>query len=200
MAGGLVANDRPAPARRRLRLHQGELISVLSAMVLAVLMFAFEWYGLAVTPSPSARRAAVSSTENAWHGLTVLRWLMLLTIAVAVGSVALHASQRTHGVKTDTSRAITALGTVTALLLAYRVLIELPTPREVVDQKLGAYLGLLAAVGIALGGYESIREQRTRARAQRSRKRAASETEAGASETEPPASEPDARASEADAR
>ena len=178
MADEGLAHDGSLRAQRPPKLRHGDLISVVSALVLAALMFALEWFGLAVTPSLSARRAAVSSAENAWHGLTVLRWLMLLTIAAAVGSVVLHAVQRSRGVKTDTSRVITALGTLTAVALAYRILIDLPTPREVVDQKLGAYLGLLAAVGIALGGYESIREQRARNRAglDKSRKRAASET------------------------
>ena len=167
-----MADEAPARPPRPPKLRQGERISAVSALLLLVAMFALEWFGLAVTPSPSARRAAVSSAENAWHGLTVLRWLMLLTIATAVGSVVAHAIQRSHLVQTDTSRATTALGTLTAVLLAYRILIDLPNPREVVDQKLGAYLGLLAAVGIALGGYESIREQRARVRAgvQKSRK------------------------------
>jgi hypothetical protein len=87
-----------------------------------------------------------------------------LTILVALGSVAIHARQRSHPVKTDTSRAIAWLGTLTAVLLAYRVLIDLPSRRDVVDQKLGAYLGLLAAAAIAFGGFEAIREERVRAR------------------------------------
>jgi hypothetical protein len=174
VAGEEPAHNGSACTPRPPKLRQGELISVVSALVLLVLMFALEWFGLALTPSPSARRAAVSSTENAWHGLTILRWLMLLTVAAAIGSVVLHARQRARTVKTDTSRVITALGTLTAVLLAYRILIDLPAPREVVDQKLGAYLGLLAAVGIALGGYETLRERRARERAG-PRKRAASD-------------------------
>ncbi len=50
------------------------------------------------------------------------------------------------------------------MLLTYRVLINLPSPSDVVDQKLGAVLGLVCAYGIAVGGFESIREQRVRAR------------------------------------
>jgi hypothetical protein len=115
-------------------------------------MFAFAWYGVDGIPG----RSEISTTENAWHGLTVLRWLMLLTVFVAIGSLFLHASQRTHGAETDTSMAITVLGTLTAVLLAYRVLIDLPGPAAVVDQKLGAYLGLLSAVAIAIGGYDAL--------------------------------------------
>ncbi len=153
------------PPPRAPRTRTGELISFAGALVLLVLMFAFKWFGLAVTASPSAQHAAASGAEDAWNGLTVLRWLMLVTIVTSVGAVVLHAKQRSHGSKTDTSLPVTALGALTAVLLAYRVLIDLPSPDRVVDQKLGAYLGLLAAVAIAYGGYESIREQRARVRA-----------------------------------
>ena len=51
------------------------------------------------------------------------------------------------------------------MLLIYRVLIVLPAGTRVIDQKLGAFLGLLCALGIAWGGYEAIREQRARVRA-----------------------------------
>ena len=54
------------------------------------------------------------------------------------------------------------LGTVTFAAVAWRVLIALPTPYRVLDQKVGAFLGVISALGIAVGGYEAVREQRTR--------------------------------------
>ncbi len=148
--------DPPAPSR----IHTGELIGATSALLLVPIMFALQWYG--VVGLPGRRRSGITTAENAWRGLTSVRWLMLLTIVVALGSVILHASQRSHGAKTDTSLAVTALGTMTAALLSYRVLIEPPDPSSVVDVKIGAFLGLLSAIGIALGGYESMREARAR--------------------------------------
>jgi hypothetical protein len=128
-------------------------------------MFATEWYGVAGVPDPSAVRPAVSTAENGWHGLTVTRWVLLAAIVASIGAVVLHASQREHGNKTDTSLIVAALGTVSAVLLIWRVLIDLPAGDRVIDQKLGAFLGLLCALGIAWGGYEAIREQRARVRA-----------------------------------
>jgi hypothetical protein len=151
-------DQRPAPT-----VHRGELISATSALCLLLVMFLFEWYGVAGVPDPSAARPAVTSAENAWTGLPVVRWVMLLTIAVTLGSVVLHASQRTHGTRTDTSGVVTVLGSLTAVLLCYRVLISLPAGNQVIDQKLGAVLGLVCALGIALGGYESTRERQARA-------------------------------------
>lgn len=152
------------------------MISAASALVLLPIMFLLEWFG--TVGLPRSRRSGLETAENAWRVLTYTRWLMLLAAAVALGSVVLHASQRSHGARTDTSVVVAALGTVTAAMLAYRVLINLPDPSSVVDIKIGAYLGLLAAIGITLGGYDSIREERARgghaARRPRRRNRLAS--------------------------
>jgi hypothetical protein len=153
-----VQSGREADAETR-RGNQGELISLACALVLLVIMFAMKWYGVVGIPR-GAERSAGSSAENAWQGLTGLRWLLLLTILVAIGAVVLHASQRSHGAQTDSGGIVAALGTLSAALLAYRVLIELPAPSSVVDAKLGGYLGMLAAVGVALGGYRSLQEER----------------------------------------
>jgi hypothetical protein len=149
--------DEHAP---RPRIRTGELISAACALLLAPMMFALEWYG--VVGLPATRRSGITTAENAWRILTYTRWVMLVAIVVALGTVFLHITQRSHGAKTNTSIVVAAVGTITALLLVYRVLIALPRPSSVVDVKIGAFLGLLAAIGIALGGIESIREERAR--------------------------------------
>jgi hypothetical protein len=171
-APGGPAAAGPAAAPRVLF---GELTSSASAVALLGFLFATEWYGVAGVPDPSAARPAVSGTETGWAALSVVRWVVLVTALVAIGSVVLHASQRRHGAKTDTSRLIAALGSLTSLLLIYRVLIALPSGAKVIDQKLGAVLGLACALGVALGGYESIAEQQARTRSvlRRSRRRKA---------------------------
>jgi hypothetical protein len=143
-------SERLEPSGAPRRAQRGELISAAGALALLVLMFAFEWYGVDGLPG----RSQISTAENAWHGLTVTRWLMLLTIAVTLGSLIIHATQRDHGTVTDTSGVIAILGTVTAGVLIYRVLIDTPSPGTIVDQKLGAYLGVLSAIAIALGGFD----------------------------------------------
>jgi hypothetical protein len=154
----MAAAPPAAPAGPRIRI--GELISAASALMLAAIMFGLEWFG--AVGLPRSRRSGIETDQNAWHMLTVTRWFMLTAIAVALGSVVLHATQRSHGTKTDTGGVTVAVGTVTAALLAYQVLIDLPGSSSVVDIKIGAYLGLLAAIGIALGGWDSVREERAR--------------------------------------
>ena len=125
-------------------------------------MFATRWYGVDEIPGRVATRTQVTHADNAWHALSIVRWLMLATIVVAVGSVLLHGSQRSHGSKTNTGPLVAVLGRITAAVLIYRVLIDLPSAGSVVDQKLGANIGVLAAIGIAIGGYESMLEERER--------------------------------------
>ncbi len=149
---------------RAPRLRQGALITAASALSLLVVMFAMEWYGVDELPGRGSAHKPLSHAENAWHGLTTVRWLMLVTIVVALGSVLLHGSQRTHGAKTNTGALVAVLGGLTAVVLIDRVLIDLPSANAVIDQKLGAYIGVLSAVGIAFGGYESMLEERARAR------------------------------------
>ncbi|MGP0047647.1 MAG: hypothetical protein ACLPZR_02200, partial [Solirubrobacteraceae bacterium] len=161
---GEVRHSSPA----RSRVHVGELISVASALALLVALFAIKWYGVAGVPDPSYTRPAISTAENGWGGLPIVRWVILATILATLGSLFLHASQREHGVRTDTSRVVTALGALTSALLVYRVLIALPGG-AVIDQKLGAVLGLFCALGIAIGGIESIAEHRARPPAARHR-------------------------------
>lgn len=144
-------------------IRRGDAISAAGALVLAILMFGAAWYGVVALPGRATSSGRIS-TENGWYALTVVRWAMLLTIVVAVGSLLLHATQREHGTQTATGAWVAVLGTLTAALLVYRVLIALPTPDKVVDQKLGAVLGLLSALAIALGGYTAMREERSSAK------------------------------------
>jgi len=140
----------------------GELISAGCALALLILLLATKWYGVAGVPDPTYARPAVSGTETGWDGLTDVRWVIVLTAIVAVGAVGLRISQREHGRQTDASRLVTALGLLCSGLLIYRVLIVLPSADKVLDQKLGALLGLGCALGVALGGHESIVERRSR--------------------------------------
>jgi hypothetical protein len=140
-------------------LARGELPGAVFALALLVSMFALKWFG--VDGRPTARGANVRA-EDAWNGLTLVRWLIVLTVIVVFAALALHLAQRRHGVRTDTSLTVAALATLTALAIAYRVLIDLPDPSSVVDQKLGALVGLACALGLAACSWETVRDLRTR--------------------------------------
>jgi len=138
-----------------MRTRRGEMASAGCALALLVIMFAFAWYGVDRTPGGAV------STEDAWSALPVVRWIMLLSIAAALASATLPWLRHRLGAQTRAA-AVTALGGLTAVLLVVRVLIALPSPQAVPDQKLGALLGMLSALGIALGGWEALRSARRR--------------------------------------
>lgn len=139
----------------------GELISAVCALALAATMFALRWFGTITPPPTGAVRSATTGSENAWVGLPVVRWVMVAAIAAALAAALWRTATRGHATTSRlASVAVVALGTGAAALLVYRVLIALPSQGEVVDQKLGAYLGLLAAVGIAYGAVDSLAARR----------------------------------------
>jgi hypothetical protein len=154
-----AADARPAPP---IAVTRGELIGAGCAVALLVLMFASAWYGVDGIPGATTTSSAAAYSEDAWHGLTLIRWLMLLTVLVALGALAIHAAKPSRVTIARVRLALLALSTLTVAAVIFRVLIVMPSPDRVVDQKLGAVLGLIAALGIAFGGYESIREQRAR--------------------------------------
>jgi hypothetical protein len=96
---------------------------------------------------------------NGWGGLTTLRWLMFLC---AVGGIALFVLQgvrRTPAIPVSLSVVLTVVSLVTALALAYRVLINPPGPNSLIDGKAGAYVGLLSTVVLLFGAYRSLRRE-----------------------------------------
>ena len=142
------------------RLTRGELISAGSALLLLVLMVAVAWYGVDGIPGRSSPAGGISGTETGWQGLSAVRWLVLVTVLVAFAALAVHAVRATRQAVAALRLALLALACATSALLIIRVLIDLPSPDRVVDQKLGAVIGLIAGLGVVYGAAETIREQR----------------------------------------
>jgi hypothetical protein len=155
-----------------VRARSGELASAACAVALAVCMFAFAWYGVDEIPGRPAARGGVGKTEDAWHALPVVRWLMLFTVLSAVAAATAPWLRKRVGAHVRAVW-ITLLGCLTAALLVFRVLIDLPSAAAVPDQKLGALLGMASALGIPLGGWEALRQARERSRLARAQERLA---------------------------
>lgn len=124
------------------RLRRGELLAGTGAVLLLVFMLAGKWYG-------HGRGA-----RTGWEALTVLRWLLVVTIAAALALVAAQLTRRSPAIPVTLSLIVAVLGSITVLALIYRVLISAPA-----HEQAGAFLGLLFAIGLAYGGYLSLREE-----------------------------------------
>jgi hypothetical protein len=141
------------------RLRMGEIIVGSAAVVLALLIFAFPWYGLGGQLGRTAASLGVATSINGWDALTTLRWVMLATILVSLALVYFQATREAPAVPVSLSVIATALGVICVLGLIYRVLISVPGPDSLIDAESGAYLGLACSVLLVYGGYRSMREE-----------------------------------------
>ncbi len=130
-----------------------------SGLVLLASLFALDWYGLKGTLVPTATRLGVSTGVNGWHGLTHLRWLVLVTVFVAFALVFFQATRRSPAIPVSLSVIVTVLALLTALALIYRVLLNRPGSSALVGVRAGSIVGLASALAMIYGGYLSMRQE-----------------------------------------
>ncbi len=125
------------------RLKQGEQIAAGAAVVLFIVMF-FDWFG------------AGGFAASAWKSFAYISSILAITMFTTLLVVGFRAAGRSLG-DLPGSVLITVLGGLSTLLILYRVL----DPIADADRKFGLFLGLIAAVGIAVGGYLTMQEEGT---------------------------------------
>jgi hypothetical protein len=152
-----------AAARGVIPARRGELVSGVCAVVLVVTLLVFAWYGADGVPHPALAQPRQYAL-GAFATLGPLAILALASALVALALLAAHIAAGSRASHTASALVLTLLGGASALGLIYRVLIVLPQPRRVVDAKLGAVIGLMAAIGLWLGAIESLRARRVPAR------------------------------------
>ncbi|HET7051566.1 MAG TPA: hypothetical protein VFI54_25075 [Solirubrobacteraceae bacterium] len=141
------------------RLRWSEIVAGVAAVVLLGSMFLLPWYGYKGDLAPLAARLGVSTSGDAWNSLSTTRWLMLLTIVAALALVYLQGTRPSPALPATFSLFVTLLGGLTALVLIYRVLINVPGPNDVVTRDAGGFVGLVASFAIAYSGYRSLRRE-----------------------------------------
>lgn len=120
----------------------------VSAVALLAFTFLLKWFAPA---TPGA-----SGAVNGWHGLTHLRWLVLVTILGALALVYFQATRRTPAIPASLSMIVTVLALLTLLALIYRVVIAVPGGE---GRKAGAWLGLASAAALLYGAFRSLRTE-----------------------------------------
>lgn len=144
------------------RLSTGEKISAVSAALLFVFMF-FDWFGAEVS-SVTGFSGDVPGGGSAWDALDVIPLFLMLAIVVAIGVAVVRLTDADLEPPISMNAIVAALGGLAVLLILYRI-IDPPGGGDfggvTVDTtlKLGIFLGLLAAAGIAYGGYSAMREE-----------------------------------------
>lgn len=124
------------------RLRRGEVLAGAGAVALLVFLFALPWL------APSS-----GHTSTGWSGLPILRWLVVVSALTALALAFTQATRPAPAIPVTLSVFVTVLGAVTVILLIIRLL----TTGSGLEA--GAWLGLLAAIGITVGGFLSMREE-----------------------------------------
>lgn len=147
---------------RRLRLADWTV--GVGAVALLVFMFFFDWFGGGVSGLPAGSRIAGTTTQTTgWQTFTSSRWIWLATILVGLGSaLASAASYRFEG-PVQLGQLTAVLGALSSALIVYRIAHH-PTANASIGSlrasygiETGIWLGLLAALAIALGGFAQSR-------------------------------------------
>jgi len=139
------------------RLSQGQIIAAVGAAVLLAAMF-LPWIGVsgpsipAGVPVPSG--VSTSATENVWKGPTLDIYLLITVIIAALP--ALLALTDAAEEFSFVSAATFLLGVVAVILVAAYLTVDFPDGAE---RKYGAFLGLAAAIAIAIGGFRAMQEE-----------------------------------------
>jgi hypothetical protein len=153
------------------RLRAGEWTAVAGAAGLVVTLF-LPWFGVEIARAEQPAQGngilnlvSTSSAESWGTGWDALGWLVIVIALAAVGCAAWLtvataagrpvAQQVAAGVLTATA------GTLAVLAIVLRTLVFQPGPNDLVGIRYGAWLGLLAVLTLAVGGWWTIKDDRT---------------------------------------
>ena len=132
------------------RVRAGELVAGASGVVLLAAMF-LNWY-------------AVSSRDDsltAWGAFSVVDVLLALVALLGIALALSEVIGRGPSLPVALGVITTTLALAGTLLLAYRI-VNQPGPNDLISVEAGAYVGLLAGLGVFLGAWLSLSDERPR--------------------------------------
>ncbi len=147
------------------RLSTGEKIAGVSAILLFIFMF-FDWFSVDVSTSAGAFSVSASAGGDAWNALEVIPIFLMIAIVAAVGVAVIRLTDAVFEPAISVNAVVAALGGLAVLLILYRIISppdagSAPGVSVDVSPEVGIFLGLLAAIGIAYGGYRAMQEEGT---------------------------------------
>jgi hypothetical protein len=140
------------------RLNTGEKLAGVSGVVLLLVMFIFDWFSIDVVGGGSVGL-------NAWESFSYIDIILFLA---AVSGIALAAVKAMDGTSGDLplSTITAGVGGLAALLVLFRIIsppgFDIPDNSGIdVGREIGVFLGFLASLGVAAGGYKAMQEEGT---------------------------------------
>ena len=145
------------------KLNTGEKIAGASAVLLFIFMF-FDWFGVEISGEGSSVSFGSGAGGSAWDALDFIPIVLVIAIVVALVNVFLRLSDSDYEPPVSMNVAVAVLGGISVLLVLFRI-VDPPGFGSFggvsVDATLefGIFLGLIAAAGIAYGGYRGMQEE-----------------------------------------
>jgi hypothetical protein len=178
------------------RLTQGEKIAGVSGIALFLIMLIFKWFGVKVT---GGGLTLEGETRNAFGAYGFFDIVLFVTVAAAIGLALISASQTEVGLPVAASAVVAGLGILSVVLIIISIIsppewsvagVDIgDVPGADVTRKIGVWLGLIAAIGVAYGGWRAMQEEGTSIGEQADRFRGPDEGP-GATPPPPPSSPP----------
>jgi hypothetical protein len=145
------------------KLSPGEKIAGGSAILLFIFMF-FDWFGVEVSGVGGFSGSVPGGGGSAWDALDFIPIILMITIIAALVMAGLRLADSPYEPSVPMSTIVTVLGVISVLLILFRI-IDPPSFASFggvsVDATLsvGIFLGLIAAGGVAFGGYSTMKEE-----------------------------------------
>lgn len=145
------------------KLSPGEKIAGVSSIVLFIFMF-FDWFTVEVSGGNSLVFASASAGGSAWDALDFIPIVLVVTVVAALGVAALRLTDSAYEPPISGNSIVAILGAISFLLILYRI-IDPPGAGSVpglsidVSPAFGIFVSLVAAAGIAYGGYKAMQEE-----------------------------------------
>jgi uncharacterized membrane protein YhaH (DUF805 family) len=138
------------------KLSTGEKIAGVSGVLLFIFMF-FDWFSVSV----SNGLFGAAASGNAWDWLDVIPIILLIAIVAAVGVAVVRLTDAVFEPAISMNAVVAVLGAISFLLILYRIISPPDSGFSEVDVSpaFGIFLGLIAAAGIAYGGYRAMQEE-----------------------------------------
>lgn len=139
------------------KLSVGETAAGVSGLLLFVFMF-LPWYGI------DALGFGIGGLDaSAWEAFSFIDVLLLLVVVVVVGLVVLQLADATPELPQAPAQIIMVAGVVALVLILFRLVfvpgVDSDGALDIdVGRKLGIFLALIAAGGIAYGGWRGVNE------------------------------------------
>ena len=148
-------------------LNRGEKIAGVAGILLILIMFIFDWFGLKFTAGGAGFGFSAEGGRNAWGSYGFTDIVLFITALAAIGLAVMAASDAEVGLPVAMSAIVAALGILSLIL----VVISIISPPDFGvnvsgtgidhERKIGVWLGLLAVIGVTAGGFLAMQEEGT---------------------------------------